>query len=349
MTRVMVIPVFIPHRGCPHRCIFCNQNLITAGAQKLIGSADTLDIDCIISEYLAYRGSRERVELAFFGGNFLGLPEGEILSFLNAAAPWLEKGLIHGVRCSTRPDTVTPNILKKVKPLGLDLVELGVQSLDDRVLKLSRRGHTREDTLRAAACLKEAGMGLGVQLMTGLPGDTGEICENTAREAAGLDPDLARIYPALVLAGSPLARLYHEGGYSPQELDEAVARVSAMVRILEGSGVPVVRMGLQAGDGLEDDGGVLAGPWHPAFGHLVRSALVLDAVRERVGQLLETRPVDRTSHRVALSIHPQWESRLRGDKNHSLKALGQEFPGLDFQVSVNSALASGQIEVTWLP
>ena len=119
MARVMVIPVFIPHRGCPHRCIFCNQNLITAGAGPSSGRAPgPADIDRIVSEYLPYQGSRERVELAFFGGNFLGLPRSEILTLLKAAAPWLDKGLIHGIRCSTRPDTVIPRYSKRCSLLG---------------------------------------------------------------------------------------------------------------------------------------------------------------------------------------------------------------------------------------
>ena len=235
-----------------------------------------------------------------------------------------------------------------------------MQSMDDNVLRLSRRGHTREDTLRAAQCLKNAGMGVGVQLMTGLPGDTPDLCEQTARQCADIAPDLARIYPVLVLAGSPLARLYRRGGYVPQTLDEAVAQVAVMAGMLEGRGIPVVRMGLQAGEGLEDEGAVLAGPWHPAFGHLVRSALMLDQVLDQVmdqvpARVRETLSCDPAKMpealpgRVVLSVHPRWESRLRGDKNGNLKILSRKFPRFEFQILTDAARISDGVKVTYLP
>jgi histone acetyltransferase (RNA polymerase elongator complex component) len=338
MASVLVIPVFIPHRGCPHRCIFCNQNVITAAGQTLPGPEDMARI---IREYLRYKGNRRRVELAFFGGNFLGLPEREMLGLLRAVGPWLDRGEIQAIRCSTRPDTVTPERLDMVRPLGMALVELGVQSMDDGVLALSRRGHTRAHTLDAVAALKAAGMKVGVQLMTGLPGDTPEKSAETAKQAASLGPDLARIYPALVLEGALLADAFRRGAYRPQTLDESVARVRDMACILEAAGIPVVRMGLQAGEGLAAGGTILAGPWHPAFGHLVRAAQMLDQARAGLERALEKGTADR----VVLEIHPRSESRLRGDKNSNLDILVREYPGIDFQIRTNPELSLEEVAV----
>ena len=255
MAAALVIPCFIPHQGCPHQCVFCNQRAITGRDARVTPGG----IDALIEKYLSFKGDRRRVELAFFGGNFLGLPESGILSLLNHVQPYLANGQIHGIRCSTRPDTVTGGILDLVSPLGLDTVELGVQSMDDRVLKLAGRGHTRGDTLAAVQCLKAAGLNVGVQVMAGLPGDSREGALATARSLARLSPDMARIYPVLVLAGSGLARQYAQGAYTPLTLDEAVGQTREMLKIFNGAGVPVHRMGLQAETSLEN-GQIIAGP-----------------------------------------------------------------------------------------
>ncbi len=348
MPLVMVIPVFIPHRGCPQQCIFCNQNVITAGAVKDLGTGlpGPEDINRIISEYLTYRGARRRVELAFFGGNFLGLPQKDILNLLSFVSPWLEKGEIHAIRCSTRPDTITPEILAQVRPFGMNLVELGVQSLDDGVLDMSLRGHSRVDSLAAVKTLKSAGMGVGIQLMTGLPGDTPEKSLKTAEETADLGPDLVRIYPLLVLAGSPLAARYRKGLYQPQTVEASVGLIKEMVAIIEGKGIPVVRMGLQAGESLEDGSHRLAGPWHPAFGHLVRSALMLDQVRSGLKSISEG---DLSDGSISLTVHPRSESRLRGDKNSNLTTLRQLFPNTDFKIGTDPDLVPDTVEIKVLP
>lgn len=338
MAAVLVIPVFIPHQGCPHHCSFCNQNLITRQHDaRRPGLPDAPALDRIITEYRAWKKDRKEVELAFFGGNFLGLPQQEIRQLLGFVQPYIDKGLIHSVRCSTRPDTVTKPVLDLVKPLGLTLVELGVQSMDDRVLAASGRGHTRDHTLRAMERLRAAGMGIGVQLMAGLPGDSARGAAETAAAIAAAKPDLARIYPVLVLAGSRLARDYQNGQYQPLGLEEAVDQVKTMAIILEGAGVPVVRMGLQASDAMADDLCVLAGPWHPAFGHLVRSAMMLDRVCEQADQIFgHEKPGDTAE--LILTVHPRSDSRLRGDKNANLTTLARRYPGSRVVIETDDGL-----------
>ena len=206
MSPPLVIPFFIPHQGCPHLCVFCNQRLIarqTSETQTFDSEAERLSD--VIHTYLQFKKNRDQVELAFFGGNFLGLETSRILALLEAVQPWIRQGEIHSIRCSTRPDTVTRPILDLARPFGLETVELGVQSMDDRVLTLAERGHTSEDTRKALALLKDHGLKTGVQVMVGLPGDDDSGAVRTAEMLAELEPDFARIYPLLVLEGSRLA------------------------------------------------------------------------------------------------------------------------------------------------
>ena len=172
MSPPLVIPFFIPHQGCPHLCIFCNQRLIAKQTSETQTCANEIErLSDVVHTYLHFKKNRSRVELAFFGGNFLGLEKSRILTLLEAVQPWIRQGQIHGIRCSTRPDTITRQVIDLAQPLGLETVELGVQSMDDRVLALAERGHTSEDTRNALALLKENNFKTGVQVMVGLPGD----------------------------------------------------------------------------------------------------------------------------------------------------------------------------------
>lgn len=344
MSAPLVIPYFIPHQGCPHRCVFCNQSLITSKHSRNGGLPDLRELDRVIQEYLAFKGDRPRVELAFFGGNFLGLPAPDIKHLLERVSVYLERGEVDSIRCSTRPDTITEERLELVRAYRLDLVELGVQSMDDKVLGRAGRGHTREDTVRAVQKLKEAGIRVGVQVMAGLPGDSHQGALDTAGTLADLSPDLARIYPVLVLAGSTLARWYETGRYTPLGLEEAVAQVKGMAGIFDRQGIPVVRMGLQASEMMDDPSQVLAGPWHPAFGHLVFSALMFETACEEIDRYFD-RVGKRGVEQVALIVHPRSLSRLQGNKKENLEKLAGRYPGLTFSIVTDNETAKGRVRV----
>ncbi len=330
MDAPLIVPVFIPHQGCPHQCAFCNQNILTRPRNAEFASSliDTKQIDDAIQTYLPFKGTRSRVELAFYGGNFLGLPDQVILRLLHHLQPYLKQKLIHGIRCSTRPDTITQANLDLVRGKGLFLVELGVQSMDDDVLNRVGRGHTSQDTRTAVRRLQEENIQVGAQLMVGLPGDSLSGTVESARQVVGLGVDLARIYPVLVLGGSRLALWHDQGLYLPLTLDEAVGQVKEMVRIFEAGDIPVTRMGLQASEMMEDRDQVIAGPWHPAFGHLVYSALMLDQVCEQVDKILPAQG----RGTIEIAVNPRSESRLRGDKNSNIKALALAYPGIEFSM-----------------
>lgn len=268
MLPPLVIPFFIPHHGCPQRCTFCNQTAITGRAEGSI--PDSLEIAATIEAYLATKGAgRGETQVAFFGGSFSGLPDALQEKLLGAVASFLAAGRVAGVRISTRPDYLDPARIAFLKARGVILVELGVQSLDDAVLARCGRGHTSADSFRAISLLQAAGLRVGVQLMVGLPGEkTGRLLAG-AKTLAEMKPELARLYPALVLKGSRLAGDYLAGRYQPLGLTKAVALCAHLKEIFTEQGVKVARIGLQETDTLA--GEVLAGPHHPAFGELVLS------------------------------------------------------------------------------
>ena len=239
----LIIPIFIPHAGCPHQCVFCNQNIITGAPSESLNASLANTID----RFLTYkRPSRSHVEVSFYGGNFLGLPEERILHLLIEAKSFIDSGKIESIRFSTRPDTIDEDRLNLIAPFPISTIELGVQSMDEKVLGISKRGHTAGDTVDAVVRLKEKGFNIGLQMMTGLPGDTVAGSLETAQKIIALKPDFVRIYPTLVLEGSALALLYKKKQYIPISLEECVDQLKALHLLFQSAHIPVIRMGLQA-------------------------------------------------------------------------------------------------------
>lgn len=315
--RPFVIPVFIPHAGCPHQCVFCNQRSIT-GTKPELPSAE--DLSGLIKTFLEYKkDNRTEVQVAFYGGNFLGLDAADIRRLLEQTRRFVEDGRVDSIRFSTRPDTIDRSRLDILRAFPVKTVELGIQSMDDRVLAAAGRGHTASDTCLAAALLQQYGYQLGAQMMVGLPGDTPLKAMATARRIARLSPAFVRIYPTVVLAGSGLARRYQNGAYQPLSLETCVSLVKDLFLVFQERGIPVIRMGLQASRELDDGAAVLAGPYHPAFGHLVLAALFLDRAAELIAEQ------GRDGGAVTLAVHPRNISRMRGLKNRNIEILKNRY------------------------
>ncbi|SLM32213.1 Radical SAM domain family protein [Desulfamplus magnetovallimortis] len=336
----LIIPFFIPHAGCPHQCAFCNQSIITNKSQNsgITATCSSEDINRTVKEFLAYRGSRQKVELAFFGGNFLGLNEPEIKSILQTGQKLFNEGKIDGIRFSTRPDTITKRTLDLITGYPVSTIEIGVQSMDNHVLRKSQRGHSSENTVRAAELLKDytPNISMGMQMMVGLPGDNDATAINTAERIAGLEPDFIRIYPLVVLEGSMIARWFRQGKYYPMSLKESVNLVKKIFLIFEQNDIDVIRMGLQSSDIMQDESMMIAGPWHPAFGHLVHSELFFDHVVEIIQKKLSTSFSDATH--LKLAVHPSSISRLQGNRKENIKRLETMFPSTTFQIITDKAL-----------
>ena len=316
-NKPFIIPIFIPHSGCPHQCIFCNQQAIT-GTSGAIPSEN--EIYSIINKFLGFkRENRSWTEVSFFGGNFLGLASEQIQKLLDQVAPFVESKEIDGIRFSTRPDTIDKDRLNLIRPYPVSTIELGVQSMDDEILKQAGRGHTAEDTNRAVSLLQQENYQIGLQMMTGLPGDTEALCLETARQIISLKPDFVRIYPTLVITGSPLATLYKKSKYKPQPIDECVAQLKKLYLLFEKNHIKVIRMGLQASDELDDPATVLAGPYHPALGHMVFSKIFLDSAAEKIRQKTSS------NDSVTLTVHPKSLSRMQGLNKKNINILKQMF------------------------
>lgn len=268
----VIVPFFISHRGCPHQCVFCDQKALASSDGALPSAAAIRDR---IALYQATSGGRP-VEVAFYGGSFTCLDCHDQHKLLDPIQSLRTSGAVVSIRVSTRPDAVDAPCLDLLQSLGVTTVELGVQSMHDDVLQLSGRGHTREHVVQAVSLLREKGFTIGLQIMPGLPGDDFHSSLSSCKQVLALEPEFLRIYPTVVLAGTPLAERFTAGTFLPLSLHEAVSRCKIMLHAAMRAGVPVIRMGLQATDGLGQDGVVLAGPYHPAFRHLVQSELYYD-------------------------------------------------------------------------
>ncbi len=278
----ITIPVFVPHLGCAHRCSFCDQWSTT--------SAGTMPgpelIDETVRRYMPHVGeSVNRIELAFFGGSFTGIRKEIQESFLASALRHLEEKTIHGIRLSTRPDYISDDALTLLKKYRVTIIEIGVQSLDDTVLLSSNRGHTVRDVFNAVECVKKHGFDFVIQLMPGLPGETRASALRSARLASEMGPSAVRIYPAVVLKNTPLERLFAAGEYSPLSLEGAVELCKELYQIFLSRSIPVIRIGLHPlspGQVIN----VIAGPYHPSFGFLVKARVRRDYMASHVDRYL---------------------------------------------------------------
>lgn len=262
--RRSVIPIFIPHLGCPRDCVFCNQRSIAS--QTVPSSSDVSNIiDTGLSRGALYP------EVAFYGGSFTAISEDLQLRYLEAAYSYVERGLVSGIRISTRPDYIDVHILETLRARGVKTIELGAQSMDNKVLKMSARGHSMEDTTAASNLIRQFDFELILQMMVGLPGETSKTPMMNAHEIARLRPDGVRIYPVVVVEGTALADMWRAGSYVPLTVYEAVPICADIMGYFESENIPVIRVGLNPTEELKAE--VLAGVYHPAFGELCMTEL----------------------------------------------------------------------------
>ena len=263
-----IIPIFIPFLGCPHDCAFCNQVKIT-NYKDNINKENTIRQ---INQYLSYFPKNENLkEIAFFGGSFTGLDEKVMISYLEIALNYKKKGIIDRIRLSTRPDYINNSILDILKKYEVDVIELGIQSLDNEILNANERGHSKEDSIMASKLIKDYGFKLGHQIMPGLYKDSFDKAIKTGLESIKMNPDMVRIYPTLVIKDTKLEKLYKEGLYKPLSLDEAIEISSRLYMIYSYKKIPVIRIGLQPTENINEKKDVVAGPFHPSIRQLVET------------------------------------------------------------------------------
>lgn len=273
-------PVFLPYAGCAGRCVYCAQHLQSGEAPASLKTARR-ELDAALGAALA--AGRSPYEIGFYGGTFTALPGDHAERFTALARTYRDRGLVTRIRCSTRPDAADPGRLSVLRGLGLDMVELGVQTFEAGVLARSGRGYGPEAVFRACAAVRETGLALGVQLLPGLPGHTPEMFARDVARVAAIGPEAARIYPCLVAAGTRLAAMHAAGEYAPWSLETTVAAVAKGLVELWRAGVRVIRVGLAPQPELA--AAVLAGPKHPALGNKARALALFSLVREQAQRL----------------------------------------------------------------
>lgn len=275
------IAIFIPHLGCEHACSFCNQRIIS-------GNETPMDVKTaqkvIVSAYEAMDAERRsRTEIAFFGGSFTAIPKQEMISYLEICTPFLGEGGFMGIRISTRPDAIDEEILDILGTYGVTAIELGAQSLDDKVLSLNERGHTAKDCIDAVRLIQKSAyrFSLGLQMMVGLYGESKESLYATAEQILALRPDTLRIYPVVILRGTKLDALYQSGEYRPISLGEAVEYTAYWMEQFKDAGIRLIKVGLHASKEVEEQ--MTGGLYHPAFCELCEGMIY----RNRMQKMLD--------------------------------------------------------------
>jgi histone acetyltransferase (RNA polymerase elongator complex component) len=311
-ARPRIYPIFLPHAGCPFQCVFCDQRAVNTGAPEgLLWDQTQSQLPILVKEA---RRSALVGEVAFYGGTFTALPRQQMQQLLSAVTPYVEEGLFSGIRFSTRPDCLTPDACSFLKRFPVHSVELGVQSFSDVVLARSQRGYSRARVHQACALVRKHGWKLGIQLMLGLPGDTQERFQQSVAAAIALQPAFVRIYPTVVLVGTQLAQWTRSGEYQPLTVEQAVRWCVPAYDAFGKAGIPIARLGLHADLGLQSGAALVAGPYHPAFGQLVRSAWW----RERIDEQLAQFPGIGTEQRLAIHVAQRLVSDVVGMRRANL-------------------------------
>ncbi|NLT95766.1 MAG: radical SAM protein [Clostridia bacterium] len=312
MSRTLIIPIFVPHMGCPHTCVFCNQRKI---AGSFMGPTAE-SVKAMVSTYRETFPDLENayIELAFYGGSFTGIRDDIQENLLSIALKLKQKHLIDGIRLSTRPDYINPEVMNRLVGFGVTTVELGVQSMDDEVLAASQRGHTAGQVEEAVGLIKKSGIKVGIQLMLGLPKDNREKALYSTRRVIELNPDFVRIYPTVVIRETSLASLYFQGLFKPWTLETAIDTCAIMAILFAQADIPIIRMGLQATDNLLFGKDLIAGPYHPAFGELVKSRIF----RHQIEFFLNEYKLGNEENELTLYCHPKELSQLKGQKNENI-------------------------------
>ncbi len=326
-----MIPVFVPHLGCPQNCVFCNQRRISG--KQSPATAETVRRAIEKSDRVSPQGVKR--ELAFYGGSFTAIDKKKQEELLAAAADFVYEG--NSIRLSTRPDCIDTDTLHMLKSYGVETIELGSQSMCDDVLLKSGRGHLAADTERASALIKDASFTLILQMMTGLPGDTREKAIYTAEKIAACRPRGVRIYPTVVVRDTPLYDMWRRGEYREHTVEEAAEWCSEIVPYFENRGIEIVRLGLNPSEELSG-GAAAAGAYHPAFGQIVYSKIMLDKISAAITG-------DTRGRRAVIGVSPGGISTAVGQKRGNINCLMEKFGFADVKFVELPQLRRGDFKI----
>ncbi len=342
MKKQYIIPIFVPHLGCPNDCIFCNQKSIS-GQKKSMTKEEAKNI---IDNYLASINKEDaEIEIAFFGGSFTAIEKEKQEELLKVAYEYVKEGKVESIRISTRPDCIDKETLKRLKKYKVKTIELGVQSANDYILKRANRGHTFKDVKKASKLIRWYGFKLGHQMMVGLPESTRIDEVNTAKQLIKLKPNMVRIYPVLVVKNTKLEKEYEEGKYQPLSVVQAVEICKEIVRLFADKKIDIIRVGLQNTEEISDpknkQSEVVAGPYHPAFRQLVESAMWYDAIVGKIKKL------NVKVKEVEVTVNPIDANNVIGHKKENVLKLKDTYD-VDLILKQDEKMKQGKskIEVT---
>lgn len=329
-----IIPIFVPMEGCPHQCVFCNQDKITNSDEEKVDGQFVRDT---IDEYISTIQNKDAtIEVSFFGGTFTGIPIEKQNELLAVAKEYKDKCIIDKIHMSTRPDYIDVNILDNLKRFDVDVIELGVQSLDEEVLRESGRGHSVEDVTRASKLINDYGITLGHQIMLGLPSDTEEKDIYSVKESIKMNPKIARIYPSLVITDTPMAKMFKRGTYEPYSLEKAVDVSKILYKMYKEAGVNVIRIGLQPTENISEGGDVIAGPFHSAFRELVDSSIISDEIIKCANE---------NDGDINIYVNNNTISKIYADKKRYFLKTKESLKDRNIKVSIDNTLEKNVIKV----
>lgn len=343
MKKNYIIPIFVPHLGCKNDCSFCNQKSISGQIKEVTKD----DVKETIEMYLKdFNNKNANVEVAFFGGSFTGIETEKQIELLEAVQPYIKAKIVSSIRCSTRPDYINRDILKRLKKYHVKTIELGVQSTNDYILAKVRRGHTFEDVKKASKLIRRHRFILGHQMMVGLPDSTLMDEMNTAKDLAKLKPKIMRIYPVLVIKGTELERQYLRGEYEPLEVNQAISRCKELCYFFDKKKIKVIRVGLQNTDTISDpskntSSEVVAGPYHEAFRQLIDTQIFYDKISEKI-KAVEVRVKE-----VELCVNPQDVNNAVGYKRENILKI-KDMYDVDVMIKQDDKIKPGKIKVNIL-
>ncbi|HJJ10954.1 MAG TPA: radical SAM protein [Clostridiaceae bacterium] len=342
MKKEYIIPIFVPHLGCPNDCTFCNQKKISGQTKNIKAE----DVKNTIEYYLNnFKDDNKYIEVAFFGGSFTGIDVDKQKELLSVAYEYIKNKKIDSIRISTRPDYINKEILKMLKSYGVKTIELGVQSTNDYILNKSKRGHTFEDVKKASKLIRKNGFILGHQMMVGLPESTRQDEINTAKDLIKLKPKIVRIYPVLVIKGTQLEKDYESGEYTPLTVEQAVETAKDLLVLFNKKKINVIRIGLQNTNEITDPNSkksqVVAGPYHPAFRQLVESRLWYDNIAN------EIKKVNSNVTHIQIDVNPSDINNAVGHKRINIEKINDTY-NTDLKINPNSKIKKGKLKITKL-
>lgn len=339
MKKQYIIPIFVPHLGCPNDCTFCNQTKISGQTKQVTESEVRETIEYYLS---SFKEKNTYKEVAFFGGSFTGIDVETQNKLLEVAYEYVKAKKIDGIRISTRPDYIDKPTLKRLKKFKVKTIELGCQSTNDYVLKKAKRGHTFEDIKRASKLIRRYRFILGHQMMIGMLDSEEKDDLQTAKDLAKLKPKIVRIYPVLVIKGTELEDQMKRGEYEPLTLEKAIERCKDIVYFFDKKKIKVIRIGLQTTDTIcspEKEGSeVVAGPYHEAFRQLVESSIYYDIIDNKIKR------VNINIKEVEIRVNPQDINNVVGYKRENLNKLKEKYD-IEIKLEQDEDVTPGKIEV----